>query len=257
MGDSVSGKAPELSLIGLTGIPEIRAGDDLGALIIEAGKSLGLTLRRGDVLVVTQKAISKAEGRVVPLSDTTPSPVASSSAALLNKDPRLVELILQEARRIVRMERGILLAETRHGFICANAGVDRSNLPDRDAAALLPRDPDGSAEAIRDRILALCGIEVAVLISDTFGRPWREGLTNVAIGVSGLLPLKDYSDTTDDFGRPLKATIAVADELAAAAELVMGKTERIPAVLIRGYRYQEGEGRASMLLRPPEKDLFR
>jgi coenzyme F420-0:L-glutamate ligase/coenzyme F420-1:gamma-L-glutamate ligase len=187
-----------------------------------------------------------------------PSPLARSWAVLLDKDPRLVELILREAKRIVRMDRGILIAETRHGFICANAGVDRSNLPDQDAAALLPLDPDGSAKAIRDRILALCGIEVAALISDTFGRPWREGLTNVCIGVSGLIPMRDYSNVGDDFGRRLKATIiGVADELAAAAELVMGKTERIPAVLIRGYQYEKGEGRTSMLLRPPEKDLFR
>jgi len=254
----MSGKAPELSLIGLTGLPEIRQGDDLGALIVEAVSSLGLEFRPGDILVVTQKVVSKSEGRVIPLRDAMPSPLASSSAAFLDKDPRLVELILREAKRIVRMDRGILIAETRHGFICANAGVDRSNLPDQDAATLLPLDPDGSAKMIHDRILALSGIEVAVLISDTFGRPWRQGLTNVAIGVSGLLPMKDYSDAVDDFGRRMKATIiGVADELAAAAELVMGKTERIPAVLIRGYQYEKGEGRTSMLLRPPEQDLFR
>lgn len=252
------GKAPELSLIGLTGLPEIRSGDDLAGLIVDAVGSLGLMFRPGDILVVTQKVVSKAEGRIVSLRDATPSPLASSWGTLLDKDPRLVELILREARRIVRMDRGVLLAETQHGFICANAGIDRSNLPNQEAAALLPLDPDGSAKAIRDRILALCGNDIAVLISDTFGRPWREGLTNVAIGVSGLLPLRDYSEAADDFGRRLKATIiAIADELAAAAELVMGKTERIPAVLIRGYRYSKGEGRATMVLRPPEEDLFR
>ncbi len=230
----------------------------MAALIVEAVRSSGLALQPGDILVVTQKVVSKAEGRVVSLRDAVPSPLASRWAGLLAKDPRLVELILREARRIVRMDRGVLLAETQHGFICANAGIDRSNLPDQEAAALLPLDPDGSAKAIRDRILALCQIEVAVLISDTFGRPWREGLTNVAIGVSGLLPVRDYSEARDDFGRRLMATIiAVADELAAAAELVMGKTERIPAVLIRGYPHSRGEGRASMLLRPPEEDLFR
>lgn len=254
----MSRKAPELSLIGITGLPEVRAGDDLSALILEAMRSLGLEFRPGDILVVTQKIVSKAEGRVIPLHDASPSSLAASSAALLEKDPRLVELILREAKRIVRMDRGILLAETRHGFVCANAGLDRSNLPDQESASLLPLDPDGSAKTIRDRILALRHVEVAVLISDTFGRPWREGLTNVAIGVSGLLPLKEYSGVADDFGRRLQATaIAIADELAAAAELVMGKTERIPAVLIKGYRYQRGEGRASMLLRPPEQDLFR
>ncbi len=252
------GKAPEVSLIGLTGLPEIRSGDDLAGLIVDAVGSLGLMFRPGDILVVTQKVVSKAEGRIVSLRDATPSPLASSWGTLLDKDPRLVELILREARRIVRMDRGVLLAETQHGFICANAGIDRSNLPNQEAAALLPLDPDGSAKAIRDRILALCGNDIAVLISDTFGRPWREGLTNVAIGVSGLLPLRDYSEAADDFGRRLKATIiAIADELAAAAELVMGKTERIPAVLIRGYRYSKGEGRATMVLRPPEEDLFR
>lgn len=252
------GEAPELFLIGLTGLPEIQAGDDLAALIVEAARMLHLTFQPDDILVVTQKVVSKAEGRVVPLRDVAPSPAACAWAAFLAKDPRLVELILREARRIVRMDRGVLLAETAHGFVCANAGVDRSNLPGEEAASLLPLDPDGSAKAIRDRMRALSGANVAILISDTFGRPWREGLTNVAIGVSGLLPLQDYRDASDDFGRPLKATLmAIADELAAAAELVMGKTERIPAVLIRGYRPPKGEGRASMLLRPPEQDLFR
>jgi len=248
----------DLTLIGLTGIPEVRAGDDLAAMIVQAARARGLVLEPGDILVVTQKVISKAEGRVVSLGAVAPSPFAMSAGTLLDKDPRLIELVLREARRIVRMDRGLLLAETRHGFICANAGVDRSNLPDEEAAALLPLDPDGSAKAIRDRILSLCQVDVAVLICDTFGRPWREGLTNVAIGVSGLLPVKQYSDAPDDFGRRLVATaIAIADELAAAAELVMGKTGRIPVVLVRGYRYQRGEGRASMLLRPPERDLFR
>lgn len=251
-------QASELNLIGLTGIPEIQAGDDLATLIVERASRRDLTLQPNDILVVTQKIVSKAEGRVVPLSDVVPSPAASAWAAYFDKDPRLVELILREARRIVRMDRGLILAETRHGFICANAGVDRSNLPGEQSASLLPLDPDGSANAIRDRIRTLCGVDVAILISDTFGRPWREGLTNVAIGVSGLIPLRDYREATDDFGRNLKATrIAIADELAAAAELIMGKTERIPVVLIRGYQCVRGEGRASMLLRPPEQDLFR
>lgn len=252
-------QAPELNLIGLTGLPEIQAGDDLATLIVEAARRLDLTLQPDDILVVTQKAVSKAEGRVVPLSAVAPSPApARAWAAYLDKDPRLVELILREARRIVRMDRCIILTETQHGHICANAGIDRSNLPGEESASLLPLDPDGSAKAIRDRIRTLSGADVAILISDTFGRPWREGLTNVAIGVSGLTPLQDYREATDDFGQPLKATrMAIADELAAAAELIMGKTKRIPAVLIRGYRPPKGEGRASMLLRPPEQDLFR
>jgi coenzyme F420-0:L-glutamate ligase/coenzyme F420-1:gamma-L-glutamate ligase len=247
-----------VSLIGLTSLPEVRAGDDLGAMIVNAAGLLGLRFQSGDILVVTQKVVSKAEGRVWSLPDVIPSPLARSWAGFLGKDPRLVELIVRESKRIVRMRRGILIAETRHGFICANAGVDRSNLPDQDCAALLPSDPDGSAKAIRDRIQALCHVEVAVLISDTFGRPWRAGLSNVAIGVSGMLPLREYRGARDDFGRRLQATtIAVADEVAAAAGLVMGKTDRIPAVLIRGYHYPRGDGRASMLLRPPEQDLFR
>ncbi|MBI2882327.1 MAG: coenzyme F420-0:L-glutamate ligase [Candidatus Methylomirabilis oxyfera] len=257
-GELELGRAPELTLIGLTGIPEIQVGDDLAALLVEAATRLSLAFQPNDILVVTQKVVSKIEGRVVCLRDVTPSPASLGWAAYLDKDPRLVELILGEATRIVRMDQGLLLAETRHGFICANAGVDRSNLPGEESASLLPLDPDSSAEAIRNRIRALCGADVAILISDTFGRPWRDGLTNVAIGVSGLIPLQDYRGTTDDFDRPLKATrTAIADELAAAAELVMGKTERIPAVLIRGYRYVSGEGRASMLLRPSERDLFR
>lgn len=257
-GELKLGRAPELTLIGLTGIPEIQVGDDLTALLVEAAARLSLAFQPNDILVVTQKVVSKIEGRVVCLRDVTPSPASLGWAAYLDKDPRLVELILGEARRIVRMDQGLLLAETRHGFICANAGVDRSNLPGEESASLLPLDPDSSAEAIRNRIRALCGADVAIVISDTFGRPWRDGLTNVAIGVSGLIPLVDYRETTDDFDRPLTATrTAIADELAAAAELVMGKTERIPVVLIRGYRYVRGEGRASMLLRPSERDLFR
>lgn len=254
----MSAQAPELRLIGLTGIPEIGTGDDLAAIIVETAARRGLAFQSHDILVVTQKVVSKCEGRVVRLCDVTPSSTSLAWAIHLDKDPRLVELILGEARRVVRMDRGLLLAETRHGFICANAGVDRSNLPGEESASLLPLDPDGSANAIRDRIRALCGVDVAILISDTFGRPWRDGLTNVAIGVSGLIPLLDYRESADDFNRPLQATrIAIADELAAAAGLVMGKTERIPVVLIRDYRYVRGEGQASMLLRPPERDLFR
>jgi len=251
-------QAPELTLIGLTGIPEVQAGDDLAAMIVDAAARRSLAIQSSDVLVVTQKVVSKSEGRVVRLRDVIPSPASVTWAAYLDKDPRLVELILSESRRIVRMDQRLLLAETRHGFVCANAGVDRSNLPGEETASLLPLDPDGSATAIRDRIRVFCGADPAILISDTFGRPWRDGLTNIAIGVSGLIPLVDYRETTDDFGRPLKATCtAVADELAAAAELVMGKTERIPVVLVRGYRCVRGEGRASMLVRPSDRDLFR
>ena len=210
------------------------------------------------MVVVTQKVVSKAEGRLVALADVTPSPQAQELAARLDKDPRLVELVLRESRRIVRAERGVLITETRHGFVCANAGVDASNVAGEGYVSLLPEDPDASAEGIRRRIKDLCGAEVAVIVSDTFGRPWREGHVNVAIGVAGMSPFADYVGQTDPYGYELRVTtIAVADELAAAAELVMGKLERVPAAIVRGYRYRPGPGRATDMVRPPERDLFR
>ncbi|HXG42782.1 MAG TPA: coenzyme F420-0:L-glutamate ligase [Dehalococcoidia bacterium] len=252
------GPPAEVRIIPVSGIGEVGRGQDLAKLIVEAAAAQGTPICSGDVLVVTQKVVSKAEGRTVALADVSPSPRAQELAARLDKDPRLVELVLRESRRIVRAERGVLITETRHGFVCANAGVDASNVAGEGYVALLPEDPDASAEGIRRGIQDLTGAEVAVVISDTFGRPWREGHVNVAIGVAGMSPFADYVGQTDPYGYVLRVTtIAVADELAAAAELVMGKLERVPAAIVRGYRYRPGPGRATDMVRPAERDLFR
>jgi coenzyme F420-0:L-glutamate ligase/coenzyme F420-1:gamma-L-glutamate ligase len=248
---------PRYEVIGIEGVPEVEPGDDIARLIVEAAARQSTPLAGGDLLVVGQKIVSKAEGRLVRLADVTPSPVAESMAAGLGRDPRLVEVILRESRRVVRMDQGVLITETHHGWVCANAGVDQSNV-ERDCVALLPEDPDRSARMLRDRIRALTGAEVAVIVADTFGRPWREGLTNVAIGVAGLAPIRSYLGERDPAGRPLQATIlAVADELAAAAEPVMGKLDRIPAAIVRGLRLAPGEEGSKPLLRDPARDLFR
>ncbi|MGH7279520.1 MAG: coenzyme F420-0:L-glutamate ligase [Candidatus Rokuibacteriota bacterium] len=248
---------PRYEVIGIDGIGEVRPGDDVGALVAGAAARQGTPLLTGDLLVVGQKIVSKAEGRLVRLDAVTPSPVATTMAGGLGRDPRLVEVILKESRRVVRMDRGILITETHHGWICANAGVDQSNV-DADSVALLPEDPDRSARALRERIRVLAGAEVAVLIADTFGRPWREGLTNVAIGVAGFTPLRSYLGERDPAGRPLQATIlALADELAGAAEPVMGKLDRIPAAIVRGLTLPPGEEGSKPLLRDPARDLFR
>jgi coenzyme F420-0:L-glutamate ligase / coenzyme F420-1:gamma-L-glutamate ligase len=238
------------------GIGEVRAGDDIAALVATAvGED---ALQDGDVVVVTQKIVSKAEGRVVSLATVQPSPFASRIAALHGKDPRHVEVVLRESRRIVRMDHGILIAETHHGFICANAGVDASNVPGADTVVLLPEDPDGSAERLRHGLAQRLGVNVGLIISDTFGRVWRLGQTNVAIGVSGLQPLASYVGQQDPYGYDLRVTaLAVADEIAGAAELVMGKTAAVPVAVVRGLAHLLGEGRAQDLLRPPETDLFR
>ncbi len=249
--------ARAIQVIGLEGLPEVRPGDDLVALLLGALAAEGLALQDGDILVLTQKIVSKAEGRLISLSEIEPSAFAHTVAHRMGKDPRVIEVILREARRIVRMDRQVLIVETPHGFVCANAGVDRSNVGEG-RVALLPQDPDASARAIRREIKRRAGVEVAVLITDTFGRPWREGLTEVAIGVAGLAPLRDYRGQCDRFGVPLQATVvAIADELACAAGLVMEKLAGIPAAIIRGYAYEPQEGAASALVRPPERDLFR
>ena len=244
-------------VIGVEGLPEIAQGDDLGRLIAAAATRQGTALSRNDLLVVSQKIVSKSEGRVVQLSAVTPSPRARAVAEELGRAPRLVEVILSESRRIVRQDKGVLIVETRHGWICANAGVDQSNV-DADTACLLPEDADRSARALRDRLKALTGHQLAILVADTFGRPWREGLTNVAVGVAGLQPLKSYLGERDPAGHVLQATIlALADELAGAAEPVMGKLNRIPVVIIRGLEWEPGEGSSRALLRDPARDLFR
>lgn len=249
---------PEVRILGIPGIPEVHPGDDLAGLILGALAGHGEAPREGDILVVAQKVVSKAEGRLVELATVEPSPFALHYARDLGRDPRYVEVILRESRRIVRMDRGVLIAETHHGFICANAAVDMSNAGAEGVAVLLPQDPDASAAALRQALRQRAGAEVAVVVSDTFGRPWRVGATNVAIGVAGLEPLLDYVGQRDPTGYLLRVSVmAVADELASAAELVMGKLSRIPAALVRGYSFPQGPASARQLVRSPEEDLFR
>lgn len=249
--------ATELKIFGLAGIKEVAYGDRIGSLIREAAAASLVPILEGDVVVVAQKIVSKSEGRTCDLSHVQPSSVAREWGHSFNKDPRLIEVILNETRRIVRMDRGVLIVETRHGFVCANAGVDTSNVAPG-VVTLLPADPDESAGRIREEIQAALGVKVAVILSDTFGRPWREGLVNVALGVAGMESLCDYRGQLDRSGQTLRSTVmAVADELASAAELVMGKTRGIPAALIRGFAYVEARGSARQLLRESEKDLFR
>jgi coenzyme F420-0:L-glutamate ligase/coenzyme F420-1:gamma-L-glutamate ligase len=239
-----------MSIIPVEGLPEIHEGDDLAALIVERA-----ALEDGDVLVVAQKVISKAEGRVVRLADVEPGEEAASIAA--DSDPRQIEVILRETARIVRVRPPLVIAETRHGFVCASAGVDASNAPEPGTVVLLPEDPDASAARLRDRLRELAGAEVGVIVSDSFGRAWRQGTTDVAIGVAGIEPLLDLKGVRDSAGYELHATvIAVADELAGAAELVMGKTAGVPAAVIRGV-HARGEGSARELVMPPDRDLFR
>ena len=239
-------------------MPIIAPGDDLAALIQQAAGNAALDLQNGDIVVVTQKIVSKAEGCLVSLAEVTPSPLAVTFAEQWDKDARQVEVVLQASRRIVKMDRGVIIAETHHGFICANAGVDRSNMEGDDVVAVLPPDPDASARAIRDRLREQTGVDVAVIISDTFGRPWREGLVNVAIGLAGMQANVDYTGQYDAQGYELKVTaLSVADELAAAAELVMNKLDNVPVAVIRGYDYPRGDGDLSQLIRDPERDLFR
>jgi coenzyme F420-0:L-glutamate ligase/coenzyme F420-1:gamma-L-glutamate ligase len=247
---------PDLLLFGLEGLPEIDPGADLAALITAA--TVKRPLLDGDVVVVAQKVVSKAEGRLVDLRTISPSPFASSFAQTYGKDPRHIETILAESRRIVRMDRGLLICETRHGFVCANAGVDLSNVPGDLTACLLPLDPDASAARLRQSLTQQAGVSVGVIISDTFGRPWREGVVNVAIGVAGLPPLTTYIGTKDPYGYELQSTvIAPADELASATELVMGKLRGVPVVVVRGYVFEPAQGSARELVRQPALDLFR
>jgi coenzyme F420-0:L-glutamate ligase/coenzyme F420-1:gamma-L-glutamate ligase len=251
--------APELTIRGLTGLPEVQPGDDLVALIADGLERVGLSLQPGDVLVVTHKIVSKAEGRLVDLRTIEPSPLARQWAATHGKDARQVEVALRESVRIVRMDRGVLIVETRHGLICANAGVDASNVAP-ETVCLLPEAPDRSARALQCGLEERLGVRPAVIVTDSFGRPWRNGIVNVAIGVAGLPPLADYRGEADAAGYQLHVSVlAIADELAAAAELVMNKLDGVPAALIRGYRVPldlpEGSGRD--LIIDPARDLFR
>ena len=248
---------PRYEVIGVEGIGEVRPGDDVARVVVDAAARQGTPLATGDVVVLSQKIVSKAEGRLLNLAAVTPSTMATTFATELGRDPRLIEVILRESRRIVRMDRGVLVTETRHGWVCANAGVDQSNV-DAEMVALLPEDPDRSARAFRDAVRAYARAEVGVIVADTFGRPWREGLVNIAIGVAGFAPLRSYLGERDPAGRPLQATIlALADELSSAAEPVMGKLDRIPAAIVRGLPVAPSEEGSKALLRDPARDLFR
>ena len=239
-----------ISIQPVEGLPEIGESDDLAALIAERAE-----LVDGDVVVVAQKAVSKAEGRVVALVEVEPSEQARELAGA--EDPRRLEVILGESARIVRTRPPLVIAETRHGFVCASAGVDASNAPEPDTVVLLPEDPDASAARLRERLRELTGAHVGVIVSDSFGRAWRQGTTDVAIGVAGIRPLLDLHGVRDGTGYELHSTvIAVADELAGAAELALGKTRGVPAAVIRGVDVR-GEGTATELVMPPERDLFR
>jgi coenzyme F420-0:L-glutamate ligase/coenzyme F420-1:gamma-L-glutamate ligase len=235
----------------------VQPGDDLAGMIVEAARAAaGIEPR--DVFVVTQKVVSKAEGRIVDLATVTPSSWAEQIATAWDKDARQVEVVLRESARIVRMGHGVMICETHHGFVCANAGVDASNVARTGTVCLLPVDPDASARAIRDRVRSEAGVDVAVVISDTFGRPWREGHVNFAIGCAGIEARIDYAGQVDPAGYELRVTqICVVDELAAAAELVQRKLDRVPAAVVRGVEYRDGDGGVRSLIREAEKDLFR
>jgi coenzyme F420-0:L-glutamate ligase/coenzyme F420-1:gamma-L-glutamate ligase len=252
----MSAAPAELRLVALRGLPAVQPGDDLAALLHAAARGQGLRLG-GGALVVAQKVVSKAEGRVVRLADVAPSAEALRIAAADGKDPRHVEVVLRETARVVRHARGVWIAETRHGFVCANAGVDLSNAPGSDTAVLLPEDPDASARHLREALLAAGEGPLAVIVSDTFGRPWREGLVDVALGCAGLAPIADWRGRRDLAGRPLEVTaMARVDQLAAAAGLLMGKDAGVPAVWIEGLPLA-GDGSVRELLRDPGSDLFR
>src|SRR5436190_12902608 len=247
----------DLHVFAVQGIPEVTRDVDLAELIAGAVTRERRRVEDGDIFVVAQKIVSKAEGAVVQLDEVTPSAMAAQWAADHGKDARVVEVVLRESRRIVRMDRDILITETHHGFVCANAGVDASNVPPG-FVTVLPRDPDASAERLRIALSATFGCPVAIIVSDTFGRPWREGAVNVAVGVAGLQPLLDYRGTVDSYGRPLTSTvIALADELAGAAEIVTRKSAGTPVALVRGAADWMGQGAGRMLVREASRDLFR
>ena len=250
-----------ISVIALEGLPEIRPGDNLAALLVGAMRDTAgvLPLAEDDVFVVTQKVVSKAEGAVVDLTTVEPRPEAVAFAARWDRDPRQLEVVLREARRVVRMANGVLITEMSHGFVCANGGVDASNLGPGSGhvVTLLPVDPDASAARIRAAVLSAFGVDVPVIVSDSFGRPWRWGIVDVAIGISGMLPLDDMWGRPDADGRIMRSTVrATADEIASAAELALGKTARQPAAIVRGANPTRGEGRIADGLMPREFDLF-
>jgi coenzyme F420-0:L-glutamate ligase/coenzyme F420-1:gamma-L-glutamate ligase len=247
-----------LEVAGVAGLPEIEAGDDLAALIVGAAASSGEPLIDRDIVVITSKIVSKAEGCAVELADVAPSPFATSWAERWDKDPRLVEVVLRESKRVIRQIGPVLITETHHGFCCANSGVDQSSSGAHERVLVLPRDSDASARRFRQRFADL-GVDVAVVISDTFGRPWREGQTDVAIGVAGIHPLRSYIGQVDPHGHEFRVQeICTADELTAAAELVKGNTSRVPVAVIRGYDWEtDDDATMAPVLRDSERDLFR
>lgn len=247
-----------IAIIPVPGVPQIRPGDDLPALLLAAIDAAKVGLKDGDILVLCQKIVSKAEGAVVNLGTVTPSAFARQIADMWDKDPRMVEVVLNESSRIVRMKNGVVITESKHGWVCANSGVDASNTLADDVVILLPKDPDASARRLRLAIERERGTSIGVIITDTFGRPWRDGLVEFALGVSGLDPLDDQRGEEDLQGRELHHTvIAVADELAAAAGLLMEKSAAMPAVIVRGYRYTPADVGSESLKRPADADLFR
>jgi coenzyme F420-0:L-glutamate ligase/coenzyme F420-1:gamma-L-glutamate ligase len=249
---------PQVSAIPVVGLPEIVQGDDIVRLIFDRCIENETPLASGDLVVIAQKIVSKAEGAVQYISKQVPGAEAIELAATLDKDPRLVQIVLDQSARVVRAVPGVLIVETVHGFICANAGVDKSNIDDDDLVTTLPKDSDRSAREIRQGLLELAGVDVGVLVSDTFNRPWREGSINVAIGVAGFDPLRDLRGMPDDFERELVAsTVSLADEVASTAQLVMGEIGRIPAAIVRGVEWEPGDYLSDRLLRPANKDLFR
>jgi len=246
-----------IQLLPISHIPEIRPGDDLPRILLAAAKKSTIAFQQNDILVLAQKIISKSENRLIDLNTITPSKRAIDLAVNSDKDPRLIEIILRESHRIVR-EHPVLIVETYHGFVCANAGVDQSNIPGETAVSLLPKNPDASAKKIAQALRKLTRKKIAVIVSDTFGRPWRLGLTNVAIGTYGIPPLIDLRGTRDAHKKPLHATIiAVADELAASAGLSMQKSAATPAVIIRNYPHKPSTAPATTIIRPADSDLFR
>jgi coenzyme F420-0:L-glutamate ligase/coenzyme F420-1:gamma-L-glutamate ligase len=259
MGKRARGRAQgEIRILPIAVADEVGPKTSLGDLLLAAARGARLRFEQGDILVVKHKIVSKSEGATAALADIRPSAASRAWARRHGGDARVSELALRESRRIVRRKRGVLITETRHGFICANSGVDVSNVDGGHHAVLLPVDADRSAARLRRELKARTGVEIAVIVSDSFGRPWREGLTEVAIGVAGLRPLVDYRGRRDPHGYSLHATIdAVADELACAAGLVCGKLNRTPACIIRGYAYRRGTGSARELIRPAARDLFR
>jgi len=247
-----------IQILGVVNMPLVKPGDSIADQIVKAAKAESIEIQPNDIIVIAQKIVSKAEGNLIDLSTVHPSSLAETIAKTSGKDPRHVEVILRESTSIVRMRGPHLIVETPHGFVCANAGVDRSNVGKEDSVVLLPIDPDKSAKMIQSRIMELTGVNVGIVISDTFGRAWRNGQVNVAIGVAGLNPLFVYRGAQDMFGNQLNVTqIAMADELASAAELVMRKSDRIPVAIIRGVDYVKQEGSIKPMIRPREEDLFR